>query len=106
MSAHTPGPWAVTTVGSCHGIHPAASDNERDDICRVAPHNYHPNGWQAAKGEAEANARLIAAAPDLLAALRALVGEADLGEIDHDDETRRLLDAARAAIAKAIGGAA
>lgn len=100
---HTPGPWVVTAVGSCHGIHPAASENERDDICRITPHNYHPDGWPAAKVEAEANARLIAAAPDLLAALQALVGEADLGEIDHEDETRRLLDVARAAIAKATG---
>lgn len=94
---HTPGPWAVTTVGSCHGIHPAASDNERDDICRVAPHNYHPNGWQAAKGEAEANARLIAAAPDLLAALREAV---EIIEGTGLDATTQ-----REAIAKATGEA-
>ena len=50
-----------------------------------------------------ANARLIAAAPDLLAALQALVGEADLGELDHDDDTRELLDNARAAIERATG---
>jgi len=92
---HTPGPWAVTTVGSCHGIHPAASDNERDDICRVAPHNYHPDGWQAAKGEAEANARLIAAAPDLLAALREAV---EIIEGTGLDATTQ-----REAIAKATG---
>ena len=47
---------------------------------------------------------LIEAAPDLLAALQALVGEADLGEIDHDDGTRALLAQARAAIARATGG--
>jgi hypothetical protein len=104
--AHTPGPWGYTTVGSCHGIHPAASENERDDICRITPHNFHPDGWVAAKSEAVANARLIAAAPALLAALQALVGEADLGEIDYEDDTRELLDAARAAIAKATEGAA
>lgn len=101
---HTPGPWAVTTVGSCHGIHPAASDNERDDICRVAPHNYHPNGWQAAKGEAEANARLIAAAPDLLAALEWWIVQM---QNDSCDDMGKLLDdmtdKARAAITKATG---
>lgn len=96
---HTPGPWAVTTVGSCHGIHPAASDNERDDICRVAPHNYHPNGWQAAKGEAEANARLIAAAPDLLAALEACLQRLD----SHDDQSVPECLVALAAIKKATG---
>ena len=96
MSAHTPGPWAVTTVGSCHGIHPAASDNERDDICRITPHNYHPDGWPAAKGEAEANARLIAAAPELLACLLDVL-DAD-GDLDVMDFNRY-----RAAIAQAIG---
>ena len=104
-SQHTPGPWAVTTVGSCHGVHPAASSNERDDICRVTPHNYHPDGWPAAKAEAEANARLIAAAPELLAALVALMGEANLGDVYLDDDDRAKLDVARAAIAKATGAA-
>ena len=51
----------------------------------------------------EANARLIAAAPDLLAALEALVGEADLGEVDLDDDDRAKLEQARAAIARATG---
>ena len=54
--------------------------------------------------ESAANARLIAAAPDLLAALEALVGEADLGEVDLDDDDRAKLEQARAAIAKATGG--
>lgn len=95
---HTPGPWAVTTVGSCHGIHPAASDNERDDICRITPHNYHPDGWQAAKGEAEANARLISAAPDLLVALREAVEIIEGTGLDASVQ--------RAAIAKATEVAA
>ena len=46
---------------------------------------------------------LLAAAPELLAALEALVGEADLGEVDLDDDDRTNLDNARAAIAKAKG---
>jgi hypothetical protein len=50
------------------------------------------------------DAALVAAALDLLAALQALVGEADLGEIDHDDGTRALLAQARTAIARATGG--
>ena len=51
---------------------------------------------------AEANARLIAAAPELLQALDALV--ANLSEGDFISESR--IDAARAAIAKATGAAA
>lgn len=51
--------------------------------------------------EATANARLMAAAPDLLAALRDLLDEADLGEVD--EYTAPKIEAARAAIARATG---
>lgn len=50
--------------------------------------------------DAEANARLIAAAPDLLAALRAMVCRC---EPDTDGADRRMWEDARAAIAKAEG---
>lgn len=46
-----------------------------------------------------ANARLIAAAPDLLAALCDLLDEADLNEVD--EYTAPKIEAARAAIARA-----
>lgn len=55
--------------------------------------------------DALADARLVAAAPEMLAALEALVGEADLGEVDLGEEERAKLDRARAAIAKAKGEA-
>ena len=45
--------------------------------------------------------RLFAAAPDLLAALRDLLDEADLGE--GDEYTAPKIEAARAAIARATG---
>jgi len=51
--------------------------------------------------QAIANARLMAAAPDLLAALRDLLDEADLGEVD--EYTAPKIEAARAAIARATG---
>ena len=51
--------------------------------------------------EAIANARLMAAAPDLLAALRDLLDEADLNEVD--EYTAPKIEAARAAIARAAG---
>lgn len=51
--------------------------------------------------EAIANAQLMAAAPDLLAALRDLLDEADLGEVD--EYTAPKIEAARAAIARATG---
>lgn len=91
--SHTPGPWETGGV-----------------ITRVV---VWPNGWNAPlciadchaknapKTEAErvANARLIAAAPDLLAALnQVLDASEDNGDMDDID-----WDGIRAAIAKAKG---
>ncbi len=89
MSKHTPGPWSVW------------SDPEQKDQCQYID----------AKGMAvahvfginrEANARLIAAAPDLLEALIEMVD--DFGPTPSD--RFRSLGPARAAIAKATGEAA
>jgi hypothetical protein len=56
--------------------------------------------------QAHYNAQLIAAAPDLLAALLRIVGEhADLGEIDLSTDEREALEQGRAAIRKAQGNA-
>lgn len=70
---HTPGPWHVVTMhgwgGLCIGRRPqdeadkTAGDAPIAKVIEKAPH------WQDAF-PAEANARLIAAAPDLLEALR------------------------------------
>lgn len=65
MSAHTPGPWVI----------------DKDRIATVEPKPLTmqtPNLWAVAfasrqREEWEANARLIAAAPELLAALRQYV---------------------------------
>lgn len=57
---------------------------------------------QVGDHEAEANARLIAAAPDLLAALEALAEE-EQPACRHGD-VERVWKAARAAIAKVRGG--
>ena len=55
--------------------------------------------WEDGLEETTANARLMAAAPDLLAALRDLLDEADLNEVD--EYTAPKIEAARAAIARA-----
>ena len=56
--------------------------------------------WFALEYERGKN-KLAAAAPDLLAALRDLLDEADLGEVD--EYTAPKIEAARAAIARATG---
>ena len=89
---HTPGPWKARSSD----MNPA-----RVWITQDAPPNIKatPLIAQCAEGnpQAEANARLIAAAPDLMAALEHLM-RYDFGDSAGAKE-------ARAAIAKAKGGA-
>lgn len=68
MSAHTPGPWALVPRSECYGRQPepgvewVVSDGRLGWVC-VGP------GWDDEyRDESYANARLIAAAPELLAA--------------------------------------
>jgi hypothetical protein len=108
MSAvkHTPGPWELE--GDVEWVMDDAGGH-RHLIIRA------PDGWNVALVQADeddeeqvANARLIVAAPDLLAALRALVWQIDRDDSvvweDGSPAAAMLLDA-RAAIAKATGGA-
>jgi hypothetical protein len=80
------------------------------DICYTGPHHTPPDEYPPSCRLAdEANARLIAAAPDLLTALTGLV-EAEEATIEGFDapEIDRLegaLETAREAIAKAKGAA-
>lgn len=88
-AAHTPGPWLLSSSG-VHVRKTARGFNICDLNDALPP------------GEWEANARLIAAAPELLAALRALVPDAEawMKASGHTYQTSPLL-AARAVIAKA-----
>lgn len=75
MSKHTPGPWAVNTAGTGDSkgrivideIYVYAPDSGADDVA-IAADIADPLTGQPS----EANARLIALAPTLLAALREL----------------------------------
>lgn len=68
MTGHTPGPWAVSRlVGGEIGIY--REGDGRRDLARV-----HLADTDA---ECEANARLIAAAPDMLRALERILVYAD-----------------------------
>lgn len=94
MSGHTPGPWRIgstqTRVESRAGSVLAVTD-------------YEPHIPEVA---ARANARLIAAAPELLEALKAVEDSICLLGLhtDEDDcEGCRLRQRSRAAIAKAEG---
>jgi len=86
MSAHTPGPW------QCGGRFITANDGGRIVI-------------SATETIPVADARLIAAAPDLLAALQDLLRIADGSEPCVGEGYGIKLNAARGAIAKATGAA-
>jgi len=63
----------------------------------VRPPNVSEADWQAYRDECEANARLIAAAPELLGMIKRLLNVVDCGKRDGPDT----IDAARALLAKA-----
>lgn len=99
-SEHTPGPWNAEIY--VHGefaivVHRQGHSGGTLVICS---RKRHP-GRQT---EFEANARLIAAAPDLLESLTNLVGLAKLGAASLDKYHAALSDA-EAALAKARGEA-
>jgi hypothetical protein len=112
MSAaqHTPGPWIAVEkfgfIGSIQGgvIREYANGTSQDQLFMVCCVQ-DDNGGRTATN---ANARLIAAAPDLLEVLKEIVGFWDsIVPIDCvNDCVNDLHVKARAAIAKAEGGAA
>lgn len=85
MTKHTPGPWKYT-ISAKHN-RPQISGKDGHQICLL---------WR--DGEMEANARLIAAAPELLEALKNLANQTVINEYNGHCFT-----AARKAIAKAEG---
>lgn len=100
-SGHTRGPWIAAPYSSVVGAPVVASPSGRS----VANVTYFRLGEDFAAHDAEslANAKLIAAAPDLLEALKWLceqmVAEQGAGVSGFED----WLSPARAAIAKAVG---
>lgn len=125
MSAHTPGPWEVVApgkwyIGSAYGVQaktpegpgfPTPAATGYYAMCSPPPHGKNK------EGEQKANAYLIAAAPDMLAALislRKIVADAradeefnantcDAGGIIFGDIASIAMEMADAAIAAAEG---
>lgn len=96
MSKHTPGPWNMTADGG--GFYVEGGDllvawAQEVDPCPSGAEDYFPGDTT------EANARLIAAAPELLEALELLTA----GIENSVSDTYIPLVKARAAIAKATG---
>lgn len=93
MTKHTSGPWVFSEEGEGIFVHAPQSRKYVCDVTITNPVYARPESV-ISNAEALINARLIAAAPDMLAALK-------LAEQNAFDKTA--LAAIRAAIAKAQG---
>lgn len=98
-TAHTPGPWYVDKVDDrcAFNVFPHGGTSALVQV--AGPDGAHPYALAA-----QANARLIASAPQLLTTLQRLLGAID--RLPGNNPLDGLADEARAAIAKATGGAA
>lgn len=116
MSDFTPGPWTVKSAIESQYIEDKAKCGGTNAILIMAEDDcgHHPiadascNHSCREAYEQEANARLIAAAPDLLVALQTIISACERCDKDDDksliDEFSEEMEAAaRAAIAKALG---
>lgn len=98
---HTPGPWTVATyTGNCGAYHITEAE-------KMISGMHDAEGWTESQSMMdEANARLIAAAPELLEALEYCERAMTLAVAcsGATPEEGSALQKARAAIAKATGG--
>ena len=92
---HTPGPWRVAYL-----------DCNRQSVV-MGEHIEIATCWHHSVGSIEkemhANARLIAAAPDLLEALRVLLSLHEVRAAVTTDAWNAAMEDARAAVTKAVG---
>ena len=95
MTPHTPGPWVVVEKNGNYEV-----QTEQQNAYNDGPSYFIADAIDCFA--AEANARLIAAAPELLSALDNLIDVADR-YMDFDENSRfgEAVAKARAAIAKA-----
>lgn len=88
--SHTPAPWSLGSNGASTKV----VDADGKAVCMVT---YRKDHW---------NGDLLAAAPDLLAALREIVAAIESGEADGYSPSGDWFREAKAALLKATGEAA
>lgn len=93
---HTPGPWGIEKTQGDRWIGPMRAGGEKIETVVVRV-DYSENYIDEAKEQIEANARLIAAAPELLEMCRAVVDCDDT----EDTEYAMILEKLHAVIRKA-----
>lgn len=95
--AHTPGPWQIKS-----NMEPEYIVGDIDGPLEGNVMHYSPVAVVMETKHFEANARLIAAAPELFSALSTMLTHMGM---DEDEWNRQTFKQARAAIAKATGAA-
>lgn len=121
---HTPGPWKAVRNASFWEVVTPPPGQTLDQANEYSPSLAYV--WGEGEEQAEANARLIAAVPDLLEALKAMEARFGCRSSRQEDQPKtygchhmadtctqceglvtgwKAVQAARAAIAKATGGA-
>ena len=96
---HTPGPWR-STKGARDTVH--IGPDVRNDAGRIVAFVSYDGAPVGDGAEADANARLIAAAPAMLDLL--CIARDELAQLNqHENDNGVLLDAIDAAIAQATG---
>ena len=98
MNKHTPGPWIVEANTMPMRYSGLIVNSRPNGMDRSPIHIARPVEWGT---ETEANAALIAAAPELAEALRALVGECEDFIRAQGGDNTEAIDKARAALALA-----
>ena len=97
MSTFTAGPWCVRDIPSKERYVGPSSDGGAPSVAII------PARASRSDAEQAANAKLIASAPDLLAALRDAISIFKFGDDDHTVIAPKWVARAEAAIAKATG---
>lgn len=97
---HTPGPWSVCEHSWCETSIRAPSTDHA--LCRLDINHATEESQEADEAQMAANARLIAAAPELLEALKACAAVC-AGETMNKRGLVSALEQARAALAKCEG---
>lgn len=96
MSEHTPGPWAVVEYGDDEVPNLVIHSDDKMRVCFMAT-----PGSNGDPATIAADAKLIAAAPDLFDACASVW--ADLADTD-DARLRKLAQECRSALGKVMGG--
>lgn len=96
MNKHSPAPWRIIEV---RGRTQILEPEQEGAVCQMGE-------WaEEYFDEQQANARLIASAPELLSALQAIIARWDTPSWKNAEPTGEIIDIGRKAVAKATGGA-